>query len=110
MPGTHHDDADASPLKRSAVDSGLHAAGAIASAGSLLGERRRAPFKPEANSPLGGSDVATIHPQQLSIGVRPDLLARLQRRSLRVLTWRATKRPAITRRHATPRRHGKDSK
>src|SRR5690348_12629749 len=40
---------------------------------------------PRRIRPLGSSDVATIHPQQLSIGVRPDLVARLQRRSLRVL-------------------------
>src|SRR5262249_21305539 len=100
----HHDDADASPLKRSAVDSGLHAPGAITSAGSLLGERRRAPFKPEANRPLGGGDVATIHLRQQRIRVRP---APLQRRSPRVLIRRAAKRPAVTREHATPRRHGK---
>jgi hypothetical protein len=67
----------------------------IASAGSLLGERRHAPFKHGANRLLGGGDVTTIHPQQLRIGVRPDLVARLQRRSLRVLMRRAAKRPAI---------------
>jgi hypothetical protein len=51
----------------------------------LLGERGRAPFKPEANRFLGGGDVATIHPQQLlRIGARPDLVIWLQRRSLRV--------------------------
>src|SRR5258708_14951638 len=33
---------------------------------------------PRRIRPLGGSDVATIHSQQLSIGVRPDLVARLQ--------------------------------
>jgi ribbon-helix-helix protein len=31
---------------------GLHPAGAIASAGSLLSKRRRAPFKADANRPL----------------------------------------------------------
>src|SRR5262245_25894015 len=52
----------------------------------LLGERGRAPFKPEANRFLDGGDVATVHPQQLlRIGARPDLVIRLQRRSLRVL-------------------------
>src|SRR5215471_17255800 len=80
----------------------------IASAGSLLGKRRHAPF--EANRLLGGGGVATIQPQQLCIGVRPDLIARLQQRSLRVLMRRAAKRPALPVDMRRPGDTGRDSK